>query len=205
MRLLKFGLGLLVLRRLPFRFVTRWLLRFAFWGGLAYALVRKFRPELVSAPPASVTSREPSAWTAPPPRVSEPDPAPEASESVGATSTIIEEIEIREQIVVETPSPVSRDVETAPVAEIAGDEMVDLIVSASMALEDVEEAAPPIQPRWIRADGSHDCPPDFPVKGKASSEIFHNPDSRHYAQTVPDVCFASDEDALAAGYRAPRR
>ncbi len=68
-----------------------------------------------------------------------------------------------------------------------------------------EAPASPIDPDWVRADGSHECPASHPVKAKASSMIYYAPESGHYDRTIPDVCFASDADALAAGYRAPRR
>lgn len=62
-----------------------------------------------------------------------------------------------------------------------------------------------IDPDWVRGDGSHDCPESHPVKAKASSMIYYVPESGHYDRTIPDVCFAEDIDAEAAGYRAPRR
>lgn len=62
-----------------------------------------------------------------------------------------------------------------------------------------------IDPDWVRGDGSHDCPTSHPVKAKASSMIYYVQDSGHYDRTIPDVCFASDADAEAAGYRPPRR
>ncbi|MCC6943250.1 MAG: hypothetical protein IT335_01665 [Thermomicrobiales bacterium] len=203
MRLMKFGLGLLLLRWLPFRFVTRWMLRLAVWGGLGYALVRKFKPEMLSAPVQTVAPREPSAWTAPPIRSAATDfPTP-----AGSTSTsVADELQAAGTVGIASSFAGDGAAGVEPVAEIAGDEMIDVIVSASMALDEAAEEAPAaFQPNWIRGDGSLDCPPDFPVKGNAHSEIYHNRDSRHYDQTIPDVCFASDEDALAAGYRAPLR
>lgn len=50
----------------------------------------------------------------------------------------------------------------------------------------------------------HNCPADHPVKGNQSG-IYHTPDSRSYKQTDPEECFATAADALAAGYRAPKR
>ena len=202
MRLVKFGLGLLMLRRLPFRFFTRWMLRFAVWGGLGYALVRKLKPELLSQPRQALRSYEPSAWTAPPPSV--PDAETEAVSRVftdalvdEATTIVVDEIDFDAETGTIT--------ETILVEEIAGDEMVDVIVSASIALDQVAETPADIGPQWIRGDGTMDCPPDFPLKAKASSLIYHNHESRNYDQTVPDVCFASEQSAQAAGYRAPLR
>jgi hypothetical protein len=48
-------------------------------------------------------------------------------------------------------------------------------------------------------DGS--CPPDYPLKAKASSGIFHVPGGRFYERTHPDRCYANATDAEADGYR----
>lgn len=76
-------------------------------------------------------------------------------------------------------------------------------------VETTDEDADPdlalIDPDWVRGDGSHECPESHPVKAKASSMIFYVPESGHYDRTIPDVCFATEIDAEAAGYRAPRR
>jgi hypothetical protein len=43
-----------------------------------------------------------------------------------------------------------------------------------------------------------------PIKGNASSLIYHLPGQPSYAKTIAEVCFASEEEAQAAGYRARR-
>lgn len=55
---------------------------------------------------------------------------------------------------------------------------------------------------WIRLDGSTVCPDNFPIKGNASSRIFHRPGEPSYAATVPEICFASEDAAIELGYRA---
>lgn len=80
--------------------------------------------------------------------------------------------------------------------------------AVSEPLEITDEDPDPdliIEPDWVRGDGSDDCPDSHPVKAKANSMIYYVPESGHYGLTIPDVCFASDADAEAAGYRAPRR
>jgi hypothetical protein len=57
----------------------------------------------------------------------------------------------------------------------------------------------------IRGDGSTTCPADYPIKGNASSMIYHTLESPVYAQTIAEICFASPEAAQAAGYHPPRR
>jgi hypothetical protein len=56
----------------------------------------------------------------------------------------------------------------------------------------------------VAGNGSHDCPDDFPIKGNASSLIYHMPGEASYSQTIPELCFASTPAAEAAGYRASR-
>jgi hypothetical protein len=46
------------------------------------------------------------------------------------------------------------------------------------------------------------CPPNAPIKGNASSSIYHMPDDAYYDATHPEACFATPQDAEAAGYRA---
>jgi hypothetical protein len=54
----------------------------------------------------------------------------------------------------------------------------------------------------VRGDRSGVCPADYPIKGNASSHIYHRPTDSSYASTVPEFCFATEEDAKAAGFRA---
>jgi hypothetical protein len=56
----------------------------------------------------------------------------------------------------------------------------------------------------VEGDGSRDCPEKFPIKGNSSSMIYHLPGGRSYDQTIPEVCFATEDDAAAAGYRASK-
>lgn len=54
---------------------------------------------------------------------------------------------------------------------------------------------------WVKGDGSPDCPADHPIKGNANSRIYHMPGEPSYERTIPELCFATEEDAAAAGYR----
>lgn len=60
-------------------------------------------------------------------------------------------------------------------------------------------------PGAVAGDGTATCPADFPIKGNASSMIFHQPGQSSYERTIAEFCFASEEAAVAAGYRPPRR
>jgi len=54
---------------------------------------------------------------------------------------------------------------------------------------------------WVKGLDDGTCPDDYPIKGNASSRIYHLPGESSYAQTHPEYCFASEADAVAAGYR----
>ena len=59
---------------------------------------------------------------------------------------------------------------------------------------------------WVEVSGVQDCPDGYPIKGNITSRshIYHVPTSPVYAATDPEICFATEEDAQAAGYRPPR-
>ncbi|EFQ84624.1 hypothetical protein HMPREF0063_10477 [Aeromicrobium marinum DSM 15272] len=52
--------------------------------------------------------------------------------------------------------------------------------------------------------GTNNCPAFAPIKGNASSMIYHVPGGGSYNVTNPEQCFRSEVDAVAAGYRAAR-
>jgi len=49
-----------------------------------------------------------------------------------------------------------------------------------------------------------DCPDGYPIKGNAQSMIYHLPGGRFYGRTRPEDCFATENDAVMAGYRRSR-
>ena len=93
-----------------------------------------------------------------------------------------------------------------PVEAIA--EREELEADAAAALEkaeaeagaSTEDAADEIPAGAVRGDGTGECPEDYPVKGNASSMLYHSPGSPSYKRTVPEYCFASTEAAEAAGF-----
>ena len=55
---------------------------------------------------------------------------------------------------------------------------------------------------------SPEAPEGKPIKGNINSKgekIYHVPGSPSYERTVPEVWFATEEEAQAAGFRAPKR
>jgi len=82
------------------------------------------------------------------------------------------------------------------------EDRAELQEEAATALQQAEELATDIDlpAGAVRADGA-DCPDDFPVKGNASSMLYHSPGSPSYGRTHPELCFASVEAAEGAGFK----
>lgn len=56
---------------------------------------------------------------------------------------------------------------------------------------------------WVRGDASGPVPAGFPLKGNASSKLYHPAGTRFYDRTVAEYYFASPAAAEAAGYQLP--
>lgn len=56
----------------------------------------------------------------------------------------------------------------------------------------------------VKGDGSAMCPADYPIKGNANSRIYHRPEDPSYSRTIAEYCFATEDDAKRAGFRAPK-
>jgi hypothetical protein len=82
--------------------------------------------------------------------------------------------------------------------------------TTSFAQETVTEGVPSLS---VLPLDVNTCPDTHPIKGNKAGRqasrpvdpIYHVPASRWYAVTDPEECFATAEDAEAAGYRAPLR
>ncbi len=57
----------------------------------------------------------------------------------------------------------------------------------------------------VPGNGTLVCPDKFPIKGNATSRIYHLPGQSSYEVTIPEICFATEDDAQAAGFRPRRR
>lgn len=53
--------------------------------------------------------------------------------------------------------------------------------------------------------GTWNCPSWAPIKGNASSMIYHVPGGAYYDRTNPEKCFTTESAAQAAGYRKSKR
>jgi large subunit ribosomal protein L22 len=90
-------------------------------------------------------------------------------------------------------------VERSRQARAAGDGAVGEATETT----EIDDTELPIGAHAPLDDGSQ--PDGFPIKGNADSMLYHTPDSPHYDQTVPEIWFASEDDAEAAGYSKPKR
>ncbi len=52
----------------------------------------------------------------------------------------------------------------------------------------------------VPGDGTHDCPPGYPIKGNMPTMRYHLPEQPSYTRTIPEVCFQSVAAAEAAGF-----
>ncbi|MCE3250950.1 MAG: rplT [Geminicoccaceae bacterium] len=80
-------------------------------------------------------------------------------------------------------------------------EMAGTAAAAAAAVEAAEaDAAADVPEGAVRGDGTGECPEDYPIKGNATSKLYHSPGSPSYKRTVPEFCFATTEAAEAAGF-----
>jgi large subunit ribosomal protein L17 len=87
-------------------------------------------------------------------------------------------------------------------AKAAGKKAIKKSDSAKEPSATAEAATAPEQIAGsVEGTGQSDCPEGYPIKGNASSKIFHLPGQGSYENTIPEICFASEADAENAGYR----
>ncbi|MCD6032706.1 MAG: rplT, partial [Thermomicrobiales bacterium] len=113
----------------------------------------------------------------------------EALEASGAELAIepVEAIAEREQLEADAAAALEM-ADTAAATEAPAVEAADAEAEA-----DVPEGA-------VRGDGTGECPEDYPIKGNATSKLYHSPGSPSYKRTVPEFCFATTGAAEAAGF-----
>jgi hypothetical protein len=87
----------------------------------------------------------------------------------------------------------------AAAREQADREAARLAGRADLALASVQAAAS-AHGGAVPGDGTHDCPPDYPIKGNMPSQLYHLPGQPSYSRTIPEVCFQSVAAAEAAGF-----
>lgn len=208
MRLLKILLSILLLRRLPGGRLMSWLLRLGIWSWLINLAIKKLKPYFGAAP-VDYSSRAPSGWAASTAESAAPAEAYESPPmSTTAATPPVSTVDGPEKVETVTETiGVTTEIWGAPTDETGGIETAPTVAAPEVALDKEHQPEPeplPI-PSWIQGDGTVDCPDEFPIKAKATSMIYYEPGTYHYSVTYPDVCFGSPDDAVAAGYRAPKR
>ena len=152
-----------------------------------------------AAPPAD------DAAGAPDPGDTTPEPTSESFDIVtdGADHTGLEAAEIEDPTEVGFDIDVELDDDDPVVPELtaesfdAGAEALGIAAGGDSAASATGYITVP--------DEQHTCPDEFPIKGNASSRIFHKPGESSYEATNPEICFATDEVAMSMGYRPRKR
>jgi micrococcal nuclease len=85
--------------------------------------------------------------------------------------------------------------------EIVVEESVTATATATVTATATATAGPAVS-GGVPPISEEECPPNAPIKGNASSGIYHMPNDAYYDATHPEECFATPQDAEAAGYRA---
>lgn len=67
------------------------------------------------------------------------------------------------------------------------------------------KAVPAKRPARTKPVSAWNCPSWAPIKGNASSRIYHVPGGAYYSRTKPEECFSNAAAARSAGYRASKR
>jgi len=167
------------------------------------------RPE-PPAPPSPPAKPDVS----PPVRLVTPDEPASAEVPAGATADDVSKPE--------ATSEASETASSESTAEAAASGETGADASATEELDDLEEdeaesdAGLPVADDPVSAalnsgagylrmtDGERNCPEAFPIKGNASSHIYHRPGESSYEATIPEICFADEAIADSMGYR-PRK
>ncbi len=98
------------------------------------------------------------------------------------------------------------DIDPTEPIDVAGTEVESAPAAMGLVHGSVEPEAEPqaASNGAIAGDGGADCPDGYLIKGNADSLIYHLPGGGSYENTIPEMCFATEDDAVAAGYRAAR-
>lgn len=97
----------------------------------------------------------------------------------------------------EANSPIADQVEAAEESDVEA-----ATTTADAVSEDTSHAEAPAGSHAPLEDGSE--PEGFPIKGNASSMLYHLPGTSHYARTTAEIWFDTEDNAKAAGYQLPK-
>ena len=78
------------------------------------------------------------------------------------------------------------------------------VAAAASSQKYVKVVAAP-KPTWANPASKWNCPSWAPIKGNASSGIYHMVGQQYYSRTTPEICFSTETAAVKAGYRKSKR
>jgi hypothetical protein len=136
---------------------------------------------------------KPSSPTSPPPTAPPPRPEPEETSATRSAPAAPAEAPATADLPREGTGATGAAGETVSAAERAAAERISELTEV-----------PAVPDNAVPGDGSRECPEAYPIKGNATSRIYHEPGRPSYDRTIPEYCFATVGAAEAAGFRAPR-
>lgn len=77
--------------------------------------------------------------------------------------------------------------------------------SSARYVKVVAAPKPAPKPTSSKPVSAWNCPSWAPIKGNASSGIYHMSYQAYYSRTKPEICFATEAAAVKAGYRKSKR
>jgi large subunit ribosomal protein L17 len=125
----------------------------------------------------------------------------EPARSAGSRTTVREESQSDPTVVAGVPGstaeavPQASGMAAAPGVTSAG--TPEVATGAESPKDHQVEGVPP---GAVPAGGKRECPDGYPIKGNAGSMRYHLPGQPSYARTAPELCFATEEAARAAGF-----
>ncbi len=129
----------------------------------------------------------------------------------------VADIEVSVEEAASTEEPVSDDATGVVDADFTVADEATEVETSDEATPAVEAVAPAAEEsaddasseteyaNSVPGNNSTTAPDGFPIKGNASSMIYHVPGGHSYDATIAEHYFATEEDAQAAGFRAARR
>lgn len=167
------------------------------------------KPGLQGEDEAGQAESETAAEAATPAQAAAPAQAEEtapAAEGASTDEAPAEQGAATEEASAEEAAPVAEQVEETA-AEIEGEEEpapADAPADAPAARRSSKLPTEGEGQEWVAGDGTDTVPDGFPIKGNASSKIYHPEESPNYSNTIAEIYFANGEAAERHGYRLPK-
>ena len=129
------------------------------------------------------------------------DNAPMAVIELVQQKTVTDEANRARRAAASQAAPAADTADEATADEATADEATETSEVADATADTAE--APYGEGSHAPLEDPAQAPEGFEIKGNADSKLYHVPGSSHYDRTVPEVWFASEEAAEAAGFAKP--